>query len=131
MPFVHWSGYEPRWIRSYLERFSDRRGTAARIELNLLDLQKVTFRSVGFPFSGYSLKDIERQVGFERRLKGWGGLQATLARNEASAEPSEPKRAKIMREVAAYNREDLDAMWAVLEWLRHIPVEARSPVLFP
>jgi predicted RecB family nuclease len=37
---------------------------------------------------------------------------------EATETDDELERATIMDEILAYNREDLEATWAVLEWLR-------------
>ena len=37
---------------------------------------------------------------------------------EATETDDERERAAIMDEILAYNREDLEATWAVVEWLR-------------
>lgn len=37
---------------------------------------------------------------------------------KATETRDETQRTAIMDEIAAYNREDLEATWAVLEWLR-------------
>ena len=37
---------------------------------------------------------------------------------EATETDDEVERAAIMDEILAYNREDLEATWAVMEWLK-------------
>ncbi len=37
---------------------------------------------------------------------------------EATETDDEELRASIMDQILAYNREDLEATWAVMEWLR-------------
>jgi predicted RecB family nuclease len=39
---------------------------------------------------------------------------------EATESEDEARREALMDEILAYNREDLEATWAVLEWLRGI-----------
>ena len=39
---------------------------------------------------------------------------------EATETDDELERAAIMDEILAYNREDLEATWAVMEWLRDL-----------
>jgi predicted RecB family nuclease len=37
---------------------------------------------------------------------------------EATETSDEAKRREVMDEILKYNREDLEAMWAVFDWLR-------------
>ena len=46
---------------------------------------------------------------------------------EATETDDERVRAAIMDEILAYNREDLEATWAVLEWLRRLEGISRRP----
>ena len=45
---------------------------------------------------------------------------------EATETDDEAERAAIMDEILAYNREDLEATWAVMEWLRGLSAYADS-----
>lgn len=116
--FVHWSEYEKGRINRYIERFGDSQGTAARVRGNLLNLLPITQASIALPLPSYSLKVIEKYIGYNRTLQECGGdwsmakyIEATETRNEAG-------RAELMDEILAYNREDLQATWAVLQWLK-------------
>ena len=46
------------------------------------------------------------------------GTTAMVRYLEASETEDRELRAEIMDEILTYNREDLEATWAVLEWLR-------------
>lgn len=118
IPFVHWASYELTKINLYLDRYGDRDGIGARVKANLLDLLPVTYDSVALPLSSYSLKEIERLAGYQRRLSESGGEWSMARYIEATETADEAARAEIMDEILAYNREDLEATWAVMEWLR-------------
>jgi predicted RecB family nuclease len=120
IPFVHWATYERAKIDLYLGRYGDRDGIAARVKENLLDLLPITYDAVALPTSSYSLKQIETFAGFERRLTGAGGDWSMARYIEATETNDERLRASIMDEILAYNREDLEATWAVLEWLARL-----------
>ena len=66
----------------------------------------------------YSLKVVERYVGFNRKLDEAGGDWAMATFIEATETEDEARRGELMDRILAYNREDLDATWAVLCWLR-------------
>lgn len=117
VPFVHWGAYERTKLTLYTSRFGDPEGVAARVRNNLLDLCRVTKDSVVLPLSSYSLKAVESHVGFERKLP-YRGDQAMASYIEAVETNSEERRNELMAEILAYNREDLEATWAVLRWLR-------------
>lgn len=118
LPFVHWHHYERVKLRGYVERFGDPDGIAARVEQNLLDLLPITRASIALPLPSYSLKVIERYIGFERTQEEYGGDWAMAKYIEATETEDEAQRAEVMEEILAYNREDLEATWAVLQWLR-------------
>jgi predicted RecB family nuclease len=118
LPFVHWANYEKTKIDLYVSRYGDPNGTASRVKSNLLDLLPITRQAVAVPLSGYGLKQIETLAGYERTLEESGGNWAMARYIEATECEDEAKRAGIMNEILAYNREDLEAMWAALEWLR-------------
>lgn len=118
IPFVHWATYERVKIDLYITRHGDPDGIAARVKANLLDLLPITVDSVAVPRSTYSLKDIETVAGYERQLEEFGG-DWSIAKYVEAADATDPaRREAIMAEICDYNREDLEATWAVLEWLR-------------
>jgi predicted RecB family nuclease len=118
IPFVHWAPYEQTYLRRYVERFGDAEGIAARVEGNLLDLLTVTRESVVLPLPSFSLKVVEDYVGFKRKQSEYGGAWAMAMFIEATETSDEGKRKQLMDKIVAYNKEDLEAMWVVLEWLR-------------
>ncbi len=121
LPFVHWATYERVKIDLYLSRYGDSpQSTAARVKANLLDLLPITRAAVAVPLSGYGLKGIETLAGYERRLTEYGGEWSMAKYIEATESNDPAKREAIMDEILAYNREDLGATWAVLEWLRRL-----------
>jgi predicted RecB family nuclease len=118
IPFVHWAPYEQTYLRRYVERFGDVERIAARVETNLLDLLTVTRDSVVLPLPSFSLKVVEDYVGFERKEAEYGGAWAMATFIEATETSDEGKRKELMGKIVAYNKEDLEATWAVFEWLR-------------
>jgi predicted RecB family nuclease len=118
IPFVHWAPYEKTNLAKYVKRFGDPNGTAARVLGNLLDLFTVAKNSVVLPLPSFSLKVVEKYVGFNRTQAEYGGDWAMATFIEATETQDRQKRADLMDEIKKYNREDLEAMWYVFEWLR-------------
>ena len=142
--FVHWGTYERTGIERYVERYGDQflplpshelpplpagegggegsssQGVAARILDRLLDLLTVVRSSVALPLPSYGLKVVEKLVGFERRLTEYQGNLAMARYIEATETLDLAVRDAIVSEILAYNEEDLDATWKVLEWLRNV-----------
>jgi hypothetical protein len=109
--FIHWGNYERTKIESYLERFPDPTGTAARVLELLVDLLLVVRKSVVLPLPSYGLKVVEKYVGFERRLAEYQGSLA-MARYIEACETSDPAaREAIMSSV--YHRH---LVAGVAEW---------------
>jgi predicted RecB family nuclease len=120
IPFVHWFHYERDNVQAYVERYGDPSGVAARVLANLLDLYEVVKDAVCLPLPSYSLKVVEKYVGFERRLAGEKGEWAMAQYLDACETDNRAKREEIMSEILEYNREDLEATWAVFEWARKL-----------
>jgi uncharacterized protein len=118
IPFVHWHHYEKTHINEYLDRYGDRDGIAERVKRNLLDLLPITKESVALPLCSYSLKVVEKYVGFKRTQKEYGGDWSMARYIEATETEDEAMRKEVMDEILVYNKEDLAATWAVLQWLR-------------
>ena len=120
--FIHWGGYEKSRIEMYVDRFGDADGTAARVLDALVDLLPVTRNSIALPIPSYSLKVVEKYVGFRRALPEANGEWA-MARYIEATEMNDPaEQAVVLDQIKAYNQEDLDATGAVLEWLRRRPL---------
>ena len=118
IPWVHWAPYEETYLRRYVGRFGDHEGIVARVEANLLDLLTVTRESVVLPLPSFSLKVVEDYVGFERNEAEYGGAWAMATFIEATETSDEGKRKELMDKIVAYNKEDLEATWAVFKWLK-------------
>ena len=117
IPFVHWATYELAKLNLYLDRYGDRDGIAARVKANLLDLLPIAYESVALPLSSYGLKEVELLAAYERRLEESGG-EWSMARYIKATETEDAElRARIMDGILAYNREDLEATWAAMQWL--------------
>jgi len=110
--------HEPTRLGWYVDRFGDPDGIADRIQQNLLDLHSVTRRAVVLPVPSYSLKVIEEYVGYRRSQDEYGGDWSMAKYIEAVETEDVELRQEVMEAILAYNREDLEATWAVLLWLR-------------
>lgn len=118
IPYVHWASYEKTKISLYIERYGDPEGIAQRVLDNLLDLLPITRNSVALPLPSYSLKVIEKHVGFQRTMDEFGGDWSIARYIEAVETEDETLRKDVMDEILQYNQEDLEATWAVFQWLR-------------
>lgn len=118
IPFVHWASYEKTKLSAYITRYGDPNGVGARVRQNLLDLLPITQASIALPLPSYSLKVVEQYVGYHRTQEEYGGDWAMAKYIEATEIEDEKERAEVMEQILAYNREDLEAMWAVLQWLK-------------
>jgi len=127
IPFVHWHSYEKTYLSKYIQRYGDVDGIAARVVKNLLDLFKITKESVILPVPSFSLKVIEQYVGYKRQQDEFGGQWAMARFIEATETSDEGKRKGLMDEILAYNKEDLEATWAVFQWLRTRAAAINSP----
>jgi predicted RecB family nuclease len=118
IPFVHWASYEQTHLLRYAGRYGDIGGIASRVARNLLDLLTIARESVVLPLSSFSLKVVEDHVGFERKEAEYGGAWAMATFIEATETGDDGKRKALMEKILNYNKEDLEATWAVFEWLR-------------
>ncbi len=117
VPFVHWSSYEKTCINHYVERYGDRKGTAARVLDNLLDLMKAVKDAVALPIPSYSLKVVEGYVGFQRSMDEFGGDWSIAQYIRAVESEDDEERKRLLDDIVLYNREDLLATWETLKWL--------------
>ncbi len=120
IPFVHWHHYEKTKICTYIKRYGDKDGIAERVLLRLVDLLPITKDAVVLPRPSYSLKVVEKHVGFKRTQDEYGGDWSIAKYIEAVETEDEEKRKSLMNEILKYNEEDLKATWAVFEWLKSL-----------
>ncbi len=120
IPFVHWARYERTKLSSYIERYGDKNGIGRRVMSSLLDLLSITQSSVALPLPSYSLKVVEQHIGFERTSDDARGDWAMATFIEATETEDEARRSALMDQILHYNEEDLDATWAVLQWLQSV-----------
>lgn len=127
--FVHWSPYERTKIKLYLNRFGDQEGIAAAMLDRLFDVHSAVTSSLVLPLRSYGLKVVEEHIGFRRELSEADGTWAIVRYIEATETVDPAARDQIMRDICAYNEEDLDATWAVLQWVKEIgtPPEDSRP----
>jgi len=120
IPFIHWHHYETTKIRAYLDRHGDDSGVARRVLRNCVDLLPITRDAVVLPDPSYSLKVVERRAGYRRTLDEYGGDWSIARYIEAVETYDEAAREAIIQKIRDYNREDLEATWAVIVWLRSL-----------
>lgn len=120
VPFVHWGSFEPYCIKLYSQRFGDRRGTARRIQENLFDFFHLLKQSVIVPLPSYSLKVIEKYVGFERPDQDTGGYWSVVNYLKSVSTKNPQRRQQILDQLLAYNCSDLQAMWHVMTWFQQL-----------
>lgn len=118
IPFVHWAAYEKTYLSRYVERYGDVENIAARVKANLLDLLTIARDSIVLPIPSFSLKVVEKYMGFKRSQTESGGQWAMATFIEATETSDEGKRNELMQEILKYNQEDLEATWAVFQWLK-------------
>ena len=121
LQFVHWSAYEPSKLKTYVDRYGDPEGIAAHVLANSVDLLAALRASVALPLPSYSLKYVDEYVGFRRRLPEANGAWSMAKYIEAIETTDPSARDAMVGEILQYNEEDLDATWAVMEWLRGHP----------
>jgi uncharacterized protein len=119
--FIHWGDYERTKIDLYRRRYEDPRGTAEGLLKRLFNLHRALTKTIALPVPSYSLKVIERYVGFERTIPEANGQWAIAQYIEAVESGDEAAYRPVLDQIKAYNQEDLDATRAVLEWLRKQP----------
>ena len=139
LKFIHWGSYERTAIERYRNLFGGDR-VADTVLANLVDLLPVMRASMVLPVPSYGLKSVEKLAGFQRKLAGYQGSLAMARYIEAcetddgasgtsvvgaGLAPAPSRRDEIMREILAYNGEDLDATRAVMEWLRNLRDEGK------
>ncbi len=92
-------------------------GVAAQLLTNLTDLLTITRSTYVLPLRSYSLKVVDQFVGYRRTLADANGAWSIAEYIKATETNDPAARAAIVNQILAYNEEDLDATWAVMEWL--------------
>ena len=117
--FVHWANYEKQMVEAYLKKYTDdAAGTGAKVLESLLDLYPITQDTFALPTPSYSLKVVEQAAGYTRQANEVvKGDQSIVAYTEARDTDDTDRQKEIMEAIRAYNEEDLEATWAVQQWL--------------
>jgi predicted RecB family nuclease len=71
---------------------------------------------------------VEKYIGFKRTQPESGGQWAMATFIEATETSDEEHRKGLMIEILNYNREDLEATWAVFKWLQTRTPKATPPL---
>lgn len=116
--FIHWASYEKTALKKYIEKYGDPDGVGGQVLANLLDLLRLVERSVILPLPSYSLKEVEKSVGYQRSQDEYGGTWAMANFIRATETDDQDLREQVMNMIVKYNQEDLEATWAVFEWFR-------------
>ncbi len=124
--FVHWHHYERVKLDMYIDRYGDPHGIAARVRQNLLDLLPITLQSIALPLPSYSLKVVEKYIGYQRSQEEFGGNWAMAKYIEAIESKNDALRKTVVEQVLLYNREDLEATWTVFTWIQNFFSVAHS-----
>jgi predicted RecB family nuclease len=98
LPFVHWAPYEKTYLDRYIKRYGDVDGTATRVKANLFDLLTVAKDSIVLPVPSFSLKVVEKYVGYKRTQTEYGGDLSMAQYIEAVETTDEAKRNELMGE---------------------------------
>ena len=116
--FVHWGHYEATMLKKYVERYGDHDGTASQVVSNLFDLLPTFQTAVAIPVPSYSLKVVEKYIGFQRTQKEFGG-EWVIGKFFSTLEcVDQEEKEKALGEIRLYNSEDLKATYEILRWLR-------------
>jgi len=70
------------------------------------------------PLPSYGLKVVEEYVGYERTQDEYGGEWAMAKYIEATETEDADLREQVLDKIKIYHREDLEATWEVLKWLK-------------
>jgi predicted RecB family nuclease len=119
----HYSPYEPGALKRLMGRYASREEQIDRMLRGglFVDLYQVVRQGIRVGVESYSIKELERVFGFERRVrladasKNMLALQACLELPEAGAPTQDMKDT-----VAGYNRDDCAANRALRDWLERI-----------
>jgi len=119
----HYSPYEPGALKRLMGRYASREEQIDRMLRGglFVDLYQVVRQSVRVGVESYSIKELERVFGFERRValadasKNMMALQACLELPAGGAPTQE-----MQDSVAGYNRDDCAANRALRDWLERI-----------
>jgi predicted RecB family nuclease len=117
IPFVHWATYEKTNVTKYIERFGDPKGVGARVLANRCDLLPITKKAVVLLEPSYSIKIVERHAGYRRTMDDYGGDWSMAQYIKAVETEDEGLRKETIDRIRLYNREDLEATWAVMKWM--------------
>ena len=76
-----------------------------------------TKKAFVLPVHSYSLKVLEKLSGYKISQDEYGRDWAMAQYIKAVETNNESKYNELMKEILLYNKEDLEATWAVMQWL--------------
>ncbi|TAL20490.1 TM0106 family RecB-like putative nuclease [Patescibacteria group bacterium] len=112
----HYGRYEHQVIRELTARYGAPPPALSRLA-EMIDLQKVTQRSVIFPVTFYSLKDIAKYLGFRWRHKEASGLNSIQWYNNWREQAGSAGGKKMLRDILEYNEDDVRATKVLKDFL--------------
>ena len=115
--WVHYSPYEKTWVRRYATLYGAPAGLPERLEEAFFDLLGGVRRCVRLPLYSYSIKQVAALAGFRWRNPNSGSVWSIVQYQKARASGDPAERARLLREIAEYNADDLLAMRAVWLWM--------------
>jgi len=116
--WVHYSPREKTWVHHYAATYGAPPGFIERLEEAFFELlSRGVRRAVRLPLDSCSIRQVAGLAGFRWRSPrpGPAGTIGQYQKTRASTNPA--GRARILREIADSNAEDLLAMRAVWRWM--------------
>jgi predicted RecB family nuclease len=122
----HYSSHERTWWRNYVNRHASKPGSPTLQTVEdfmtkyFVDLYPIA-QEIVFPLTGYSIKALAPEAGFNWRVDDAGGGNSIVYYQSAtSRENSELDRRTAINWLRSYNEDDVRATMAVREYLRRL-----------
>jgi uncharacterized protein len=109
----HYGWFESEVVNRFAAKYGCSPIAKEALEGNMIDLLEVIRRTVIFPLTFYSLKDIGAYIGFKWRSDDASGANSVLWFEEWLAK----KNRKLLDKILEYNEDDVRATREVKEWL--------------
>jgi len=93
-----------------------------------VDLYRLVCRSLRLPIPGLDLKSVATYLGFERTSDISGGFEAVTLFHQFLGSKNSKLRKRLREDLLGYNREDLEALRAVAEFLRVVSPVGVAPI---
>jgi predicted RecB family nuclease len=124
----HYSPHEKTWWRNFAKRYYGQPGVPNLdqidefMEYYFVDLYKYT-KKISFPTTGYSIKLLAKEAGFEWSVIDPGGANSLLKYKQALSQEATPsERQEAIEWLKLYNEDDVRATFAVRNYVRGFPL---------